>query len=248
MQNENVFYGHEQVAPEDKTSRIGNLFGRVAPSYDIMNDVMSGGLHRLWKDSLIRIIRPRKEYDYLDLAGGTGDIAFRLRERLGEGVNITVADLTPEMLEEGRKRAIDKGWLNDFKWVQANAEELPFEDSSFDVLTISFGLRNVARIDKALAEAYRVLKPGGKFYCLEFSHIQNPAMHKAYDIYTRTFVPFAGKVIAKDKAAYDYLLDSIETFPHAEALADKMKKVGFAQAHYIQKTFGVVAIHIGIKT
>lgn len=248
MEKEHVFYGHETVKPEEKTSRIGDLFGRVAPSYDIMNDVMSGGLHRLWKDSLIRIIRPKKDWDYLDLAGGTGDIAFRLREKIGDGSRITIADLTPEMLEEGRKRAIDKGWLNEFTWVEANVEELPFAESSFDVLTISFGLRNVARIDKALKEAHRVLKPGGKFYCLEFSHIPNPMMHKAYDIYTRAFVPVAGKLIAKDQAAYDYLLDSIETFPHPEALAGMMREAGFGQATYIQKTFGVVAIHVGIKT
>lgn len=248
MTDDTVFYGHERVAASEKNSRVGDLFGRVAPSYDIMNDVMSGGLHRLWKDSLIRLIRPRKNYDYLDLAGGTGDIAFRLREKLGEGAAITIADLTPEMLEEGRKRAIDKGWLHDFTWVEANAETLPFADSSFNVVTISFGLRNVGKMDDALREAHRILKPGGRFFCLEFSHIQNPALGKLYDIYTRAFVPLAGKIIAKDKVAYNYLLDSIETFPHAEALVSRMKEAGFSNTTYIKKTFGVVAIHIGIKT
>lgn len=248
MNEDRVFYGHEKVEHGDKKSRVENLFSRVAPSYDVMNDLMSGGLHRLWKDSLIRQILPRKHWRYLDLAGGTGDIAFRIREAVGAGAHITVSDLTQGMLDEGRKRAIDKGWLNDFEWVQANAEELPFEDESYDVVTISFGLRNVPRIDMALKEAHRVLKPGGRFFCLEFSQIDNPALHKIYEGYTRAFVPVMGKLVAKDQPAYDYLLDSIETFPRADDLVVRMKGAGFAQAGYTKKTFGVVAIHKGIKT
>ncbi len=241
-------FGFETVDETQKAARVRSVFDSVASKYDVMNDLMSGGLHRLWKDSLIRQIRPRKHWRYLDLAGGTGDIAFRIREAVGPGAAITVSDLTQGMLDEGKKRAIDKGWLNDFEWVQANAEELPFEDASYDVVTISFGLRNVPRIDMALKEACRVLKPGGTFYCLEFSQIDNPALHKIYETYTRAFVPVMGKVVAKDQPAYDYLLDSIETFPLAEDLVRRMKLAGFAQASYTKKTFGVVAIHKGIKT
>lgn len=248
MNDETVYYGHDRVPPEDKKERVENLFTRVAPRYDLMNDVMSGGLHRLWKDSLIRQIGPRPHWNYLDLAGGTGDIAFRIREKTGPGADITISDLTESMLEEGRKRAIDKGWLNDFKWVQANAEELPFQDDSYDVVTISFGLRNVPRIDQALREAYRVLRKGGAFYCLEFSTIDNPVLNKGYDLYTRTCVPAMGKMIANDQAAYDYLLDSIDTFPHPDALKNRMTLAGFGVVGYIKKTFGVVAIHKGIKT
>lgn len=248
MNEERVFYGHEQVAPDTKKSRVENLFERVAKSYDVMNDVMSGGLHRLWKDSLIRQIRPRPQWRYLDLAGGTGDIAFRIREKTGAGTDITIADLTPAMLEEGRKRAIDKGWLADFTWVEANAEQLPFDSGAYDVVTIAFGLRNVPRIDLALKEAHRVLRSGGQFYCLEFSPLENPLLQKGYDLYTRSFVPLMGKLIAKDQAAYDYLLDSIETFPHAEALAARMREAGFASVSYSKRGSGVVAIHKGIKT
>lgn len=248
MSEESVFYGRERVAPETKKSRVEDLFGRVAPSYDVMNDVMSGGLHRLWKDSLIRQIRPRPHWRYLDLAGGTGDIAFRIREKTGPGTKITIADLTPAMLEEGRKRAIDRGWLNDFEWVEANAENLPFADNEFDIVTIAFGLRNVPRIDLALKEAHRVLAPGGRFFCLEFSPIENPLLRQGYDLYTRACVPLMGRLIAKDQAAYDYLLDSIETFPHAETLVSRMREAGLADVRYSKRGGGVVAIHQGIKT
>lgn len=248
MSEDSVFYGHEKVAPETKNSRVENLFGRVAKSYDVMNDVMSVGLHRLWKDSLIRQIRPRPQWRYLDLAGGTGDIAFRIREKTGPEASITIADLTPAMLEEGKKRAIDKGWLNGFDWVVANAEELPFAEDSYDVVTIAFGLRNVGRLDETLKEARRVLKKGGQFFCLEFSPLENPLLRQGYDFYTRACVPLMGRLIAKDQAAYDYLLDSIETFPHAEALSLRMQEAGFADVSYTRRGSGVVAIHKGIKT
>lgn len=242
-----VFYGHETIDADEKTSRIGDLFGRVAPSYDIMNDVMSLGQHRAWKDSLIRQIRPRTNLSYLDLAGGTGDIAFRIRQKIGQKSDITIADLTPAMLEEGKKRAIDRGWLNEFKWVEANAEKLPFEDAQFDIVTMSFGLRNVGDRASALSEIYRVLKQGGKFHCMEFSPIENPMVHKAYELYTKTLVPTAGRIIAKDQAAYDYLLDSIDTFPSVEQLKSEMQSAGFRETCYRNKGLGTVAIHSGIK-
>lgn len=246
--NKKVFYGHETIDSNEKTSRIGDLFDRVAPSYDVMNDVMSLGQHRKWKDSLIRQIRPRAHWSYLDLAGGTGDIAFRIRDKLGIKSNITIADLTPAMLEEGKKRAIDKGWLDEFTWVEANAEELPFDDKQFDIVTMSFGLRNVGDRAKALAEIYRVLKSGGQFYCMEFSPIENPMIHKAYSLYTKTLVPTAGRLIARDQAAYDYLLDSIDTFPKAEMLKQEMQVIGFSEIYYRNKGLGTIAIHKGIKT
>ncbi len=243
-----VFYGFEKIDADEKTSRIGDLFDRVAPSYDVMNDVMSLGQHRMWKDSLIRQIRPRNNWVYLDLAGGTGDIAFRIRDKIGQKTDITIADLTPAMLEEGKKRAIDKGWLDEFKWVEANAEILPFKDNQFDVVTISFGLRNVGNRESALKEIYRVLKKGGQFYCMEFSPIENPMVHKAYALYTKTVVPTAGRIIAKDQAAYDYLLDSIDTFPKAEQLKTEMNVIGFKEISYRNKGLGTVAVHKGIKT
>lgn len=220
----------------------------MARRYDLMNDLMSGGVHRLWKDSFIRRIRPRAGLKYLDVAGGTGDIAFRIRQKIGapknpENADITLCDLTYNMLAVGRDRAIDRGWLHDFEWVTGNAESLPFPDKSFDVYTISFGLRNVTHIDDALREARRVLKPGGRFFCLEFSHVQNPLFAKVYDAYSYGVIPRIGQAVAKDKDSYQYLVESIRKFPTQMALKRRLLEAGFDRADYENLTGGIACIH-----
>lgn len=244
---ESRWFGHREVTPEEKTGLVRGVFDSVADKYDLMNDVMSGGIHRLWKDRLIRKIRPRPHYRYLDVAGGTGDIAFRLRARAGQGTDICVFDLNEAMLREGRDRAIDRGWLNDFKWMAGNAESLPFAAESRDVYTISFGLRNVTRIDTALEEAFRVLSPGGRFFCLEFSHIENPLMNRAYEFYAKNMIPNMGALIAKDRKSYQYLIESIARFPDQQALSERMGWAGFKNIRYTNLSGGIAAIHEGWK-
>lgn len=244
---ESTQFGEQTVTPDEKTKRVHGVFDSVADKYDIMNDLMSGGLHRLWKDAFIRRIRPKQHYKYLDVAGGTGDIAFRIRKRLGPKANITLCDLTPAMLEVGRDRAIDRGWINGFEWITGNAEDLPFPDNNFDIYTIAFGLRNVTHIDKALAEANRVLKPGGRFYCLEFSQVRNPVFSKIYDTYSYNLIPKIGKTIANDAESYQYLVESIRKFPPQKKLAARMENAGFSHVSYQNMTGGIVAIHQGTK-
>lgn len=245
---ESLWFGETAVTPDEKTAKVHGVFEGVARNYDLMNDLMSGGVHRLWKDSFVRRIRPRAGLKYLDVAGGTGDIAFRIRRKIGApkagtGPDITLCDLTYNMLEVGRDRAIDKGWLNDFEWVTGNAESLPFPDKSFDVYTISFGLRNVTRIDDALCEARRVLKPGGRFFCLEFSHVENPLFAKAYDAYSYGIIPRIGQVVAKDRDSYQYLVESIRKFPTQMALKRRLLESGFDRADYENMTGGIACIH-----
>ena len=248
MQNpESQWFGTEEVTPDQKTKKVIGVFDSVASNYDIMNDVMSGGLHRLWKDHLVRKIRPRAGLHYLDVAGGTGDIAFRIRKKAGADCKITLCDLNTEMLRVGRDRAIDKGYTNDFDWVTGNAESLPLEDESVDVYTIAFGLRNVTRIDTALTEALRVLKPGGRFYCLEFSQVQEPFLAKIYDKYSYRLIPKMGEIIAKDRDSYQYLVESIRKFPPQRELLKRMEMAGFRRCRVENLTFGVVAIHEGVK-
>ena len=208
---------------------------------------MSGGLHRIWKDHLIRMIRPKPRQKLLDVAGGTGDIAFRIHKQAGPSADITVFDLNQNMLSVGRDRAINKGWVNDFEWITGNAAKLPFPDNHFDVYTIAFGLRNVTEIDTALSEACRVLKPGGRFYCLEFSHVENPLLAKAYDIYSFTALPKMGALVAKDSESYQYLAESIRKFPTQEDLISRMQGAGFSNCKYPNLSAGIVAIHSGIK-
>lgn len=244
---EKEWFGEEKVSPEEKTGKVIGVFDSVADKYDIMNDLMSGGLHRLWKDRLIREIRPRANYKYLDVAGGTGDIAFRIRQKIGQDSDITVFDLNENMLNVGRDRAIDKGWLKCFEWTTGNAESLPFPDNSFDIYTIAFGLRNVTHIDTALAEAARVLKPGGRFFCLEFSHVEEPALGKLYDLYSFNIIPKIGKIITQDADSYQYLVESIRKFPSQKDLCERMEAAGLSQAKYSSLTGGIVAIHKGFK-
>ena len=246
MQNtEKTQFGEKHVSPEEKTMLVRGVFDSVADKYDIMNDFMSGGVHRLWKDRLITMIRPQNGEAFLDVAGGTGDISFRIKKRAPHS-DITVCDLNEHMLRVGRDRAIDRGWLNDFTWATGNAESLPFPDNSFDVYTIAFGLRNVTHIDTALAEAVRVLKPGGRFFCLEFSQVQNPYLAKVYDVYSRYIIPKIGKVITQDEESYQYLIESIRKFPKTNDLCTRMKGAGFSYAKATRLTDGVVAIHKGI--
>jgi demethylmenaquinone methyltransferase/2-methoxy-6-polyprenyl-1,4-benzoquinol methylase len=204
---------------------------------------MSGGVHRLWKDQFVRQIRPRPEYHYLDVAGGTGDIAFRIKKAAQPESKITVCDLNAEMLRVGRNRATDRGWLNDFEWVVGNAETLPVESESVDVYTIAFGLRNVTRIDTALAEAYRVLKPGGRFFCLEFSHVDEPFLAKIYDAFSFRIIPRIGQIVAKDRDSYQYLVESIRKFPNQKALERRLYGAGFGKVRVKNLSFGVAAIH-----
>ena len=245
MQNpESTQFGEKNVSPEEKTTLVRGVFDSVADNYDIMNDLMSGGLHRLWKDSFVRRIRPKPNMKFLDVAGGTGDIAFRIKKKAPDA-DITVFDLNQNMLDVGRDRAIDKGWLDGFEWVTGNAANLPFEDNSFDVYTIAFGLRNVTLIDEALREAARVLKPGGRFFCLEFSHVREPLLAKAYDIYSYNIIPRIGAAVAKDRESYQYLVESIRKFPSQENLKARMESAGFKNCAFSDLSAGIVAIHSG---
>ena len=248
MQNpESTQFGQKTVTPDEKTGLVRGVFDSVADKYDLMNDLMSGGVHRLWKDRFVRDIRPRADLKYLDVAGGTGDIAFRIKKRAGANADITIFDLNEQMLAVGRDRAIDMGWLDGFEWVTGNAESLPFPDNHFDVYTIAFGLRNVTRIDTALAEAARVLKPGGWFFCLEFSHVKDPFLSKAYDVYSKAFIPQMGKLVANDADSYEYLIESIRKMPTQEDLCARMEKAGLKKAVFSNLSAGIVAIHKGYK-
>jgi ubiquinone/menaquinone biosynthesis methyltransferase len=244
---EKEWFGEEHVTASEKTEKVIGVFDSVASKYDIMNDLMSGGMHRLWKDRLIRHIRPKPGQKFLDVAGGTGDIAFRIRKKTGPDTNITVFDLNPHMLDVGRDRAVDRGWLNDFEWVTGNAETLPFPDNSFDVYTIAFGLRNVTHIDTALKEAVRVLKSGGRFFCMEFSHVEHPLLAIGYDAFSFHVIPRIGKTVTGDQESYQYLVESIRKFPSQRKLSRRMAEAGLVGVKYFNLSAGIVAIHTGIK-
>ena len=244
MQNpESKWFGRKSVSPQEKTRLVLDVFDSVASRYDLMNDLMSLGVHRLWKDILIKRIRPAPHHHFLDVAGGTGDIAFRIAKAVGTPQNITVSDINAHMLEVGKARSIDHGFVGGFKWVEANAEALPFKDNSFDVYTISFGLRNVTHIDVALAEAYRVLKPGGRFFCMEFSHLDNDKLQQLYDLYSYTIIPKMGEMVANDHDSYQYLVESIRAFPKRDDLSRRLQNARFDIVKSMPLTFGIVAIH-----
>lgn len=245
---ESQWFGFQSVNPDQKTSLVRSVFDSVADRYDIMNDLMSGGVHRLWKDRFIREIRPKSHEKFLDVAGGTGDIAFRLHKKAKPETPITVFDLNESMLSVGRDRALNQGWINEFDWVTGNAENLPFPDESFDIYTIAFGLRNITHIDTALKEAFRVLKPGGRFFCLEFSKVRNPVLAKIYDVYSDTFIPNVGKMVTGDRESYQYLVDSIRQFPSQEQLENRLQTAGFSHTRHTDLTHGVVSIHRGLRT
>ncbi len=238
-----VSFGYEDVSPEEKTARVGEVFSSVARKYDVMNDAMSGGMHRLWKDRLIRRTKPRTGETFLDMAGGTGDIAFRLAE---QGAVVTVSDINQDMLDVGIERAMERG-LDGLVWSRQNAEELSFEDRIFDGYTIAFGIRNVTRIDAALAEAHRVLKFGGRFFCLEFSTTEWPGFKQAYDLYSHRLVPRIGEAIAGDRESYRYLIESIRRFPPMQEFEGMIRNAGFARTKVEPILGGLVAIHSGWK-
>ena len=245
--SETVSFGYDEVSPAEKTQRVGAVFSSVAAKYDVMNDAMSGGMHRLWKDRLVRRVKPQPGEAILDMAGGTGDIAFRMA---AAGADVTVSDINQDMLDVGIERAPkkmgDRG-LDSLVWSQQNAEKLSFPDRFFDVYTIAFGIRNVTRIDLALAEAHRVLRYGGRFYCLEFSTTEWPGFKEAYDLYSHKLVPKLGQAIAGDGESYRYLIESIRRFPPMREFESMIRAAGFAQTRVEPLLGGLVAIHSGWK-
>ena len=238
-----VSFGYENVTPEEKTRRVGGVFASVARRYDLMNDLMSGGMHRLWKDQFVRRVKPRAGEAILDMAGGTGDIAFRMARH---GAAVTVADINPAMLEVGMKRASERG-VDGLVWAEENAESLSFADRSFDAYTIAFGIRNVTHIDMALKEAHRVLKRGGRFFCLEFSTNEWPGFGAVYDAYSEHLVPRIGKVVANDADSYRYLVESIRRFPDMQKFKAMIEEAGFVRVSVEPILGGLVAIHSGWK-
>jgi demethylmenaquinone methyltransferase/2-methoxy-6-polyprenyl-1,4-benzoquinol methylase len=238
-----VSFGYEDVAPQEKTRRVHGVFSSVARRYDLMNDVMSGGLHRRWKDLLVARLRPRKGERILDMAGGTGDVAFRIARA---GAEVTVADINADMLGVGIERAKARG-LAGLSWAEENAETLSFGDKEFDAYTIAFGIRNVTHIDRALAQAHRVLKTGGRFYCLEFSQTTWPGFATLYDRYSHKIVPRLGHLFADDADSYRYLIESIRRFPDMNAFAAMIRHAGFANVKAEPILGGLVAIHSGWK-
>lgn len=246
-QSENTtHFGFETVREDEKAGRVQGVFASVARRYDLMNDVMSGGIHRLWKDAMMDWLAPRPGQKLLDVAGGTGDIAFRFLKRAGYG-HATVLDLTEPMLIEGRKRAEAERLSTSLDWVVGDAMKLPFEDNSFDVYTISFGIRNVTRPQDALNEAYRVLRPGGRLMVLEFSQLPNEGLQKLYDLYSFNVIPRMGQVIANDRDSYQYLVESIRRFPDQETFLGMVRQAGFSNAKYRNLTMGVACLHSGWK-
>ncbi|MBO6853143.1 MAG: bifunctional demethylmenaquinone methyltransferase/2-methoxy-6-polyprenyl-1,4-benzoquinol methylase UbiE [Marivivens sp.] len=239
-------FGFQTVREEEKAGRVQGVFTSVASKYDVMNDVMSVGIHRVWKDAMMDWLAPRPGQLLLDVAGGTGDISFRFLKRAGSG-HATVLDLTESMLVEGRKRAEAAQMGASLDWVVGDAMKLPFADNSFDVYTISFGIRNVTRPQEALNEAYRVLRPGGRLMVLEFSHIPNRMMQKAYDLYSFNVIPRMGQMIANDHDSYQYLVESIRRFPDQETFLNMVRDAGFANAKYRNLTMGVACLHSGWK-
>jgi len=238
-----VSFGREDVAPAEKTRRVRGVFSSVAARYDLMNDLMSAGQHRLWKHAFVRRVRPRPGERILDMAGGTGDVAFRLARRDAE---VTVADVNPDMLAIGIERAKRRG-IDGLVWAEENAEALSFADAGFDAYTIAFGIRNVTDIPAALAEAHRVLKRGGRFFCLEFSQTRWPGFREAYRRYARFAVPRIGRLVAGDADSYRYLVESIERFPDMAAFAGLIERAGFRNVRAEPILGGLVAIHSGWK-
>jgi len=237
-------FGNETIAEADKADRVHGVFTSVASKYDVMNDVMSAGIHRVWKDAMMDWLAPRDGQRLLDVAGGTGDIAIRFLRR-APGASAVVCDLTESMLASGQKRAEAEKLAERLDWVVGDAMALPFEDASFDVYTISFGIRNVTRPQDALAEAYRVLRPGGRLMVLEFSQLPNPGMQKLYDLYSLNVIPTMGKLIAGDRDSYQYLVESIRQFPDQETFAGMIRDAGFGQVKYRNLSLGVAALHSG---
>lgn len=246
MTEPTTHFGFQTVPEGEKADRVRGVFTSVASRYDLMNDVMSAGIHRLWKDAMMDWLAPRPGQHLLDVAGGTGDIAFRFLAR-APGARATVLDLTQSMLDEGRRRAEAESMSDRLQWVAGDAMALPFADASFDIYTISFGIRNVTRPEVALAEAFRVLRPGGRLMVLEFSRVPVAGLRRLYDLYSFHVIPRMGAAIAGDRASYQYLVESIRRFPDQEAFLAMIRDAGFANARYRNLSLGVAALHSGWK-
>ncbi|MEZ5839793.1 MAG: bifunctional demethylmenaquinone methyltransferase/2-methoxy-6-polyprenyl-1,4-benzoquinol methylase UbiE [Hyphomicrobiales bacterium] len=244
-------FGFRDVPLTEKQTLVDEVFHRVAKRYDLMNDLMSGGLHRLWKDALVAWMAPpragRRHFEVLDVAGGTGDVATRIVDASNKHARAIVCDINGSMLGVGKDRAAARGLSDKIRFVQGNAEDLPFENGRFDAYTIAFGIRNVPRIQKALEEAYRVLRPGGRFMCLEFSAVDVPGLDRIYDLYSFNVIPPLGQLVANDADSYRYLVESIRKFPHQERFAEMIRQAGFARVEYRNLTGGIAAIHSGYR-
>lgn len=240
-------FGYQQVAVEEKQRKVADVFHSVASKYDVMNDFMSFGIHRLWKRQTINLSGVTKGQRVLDIAGGTGDLTAKFANMVGERGQVVLADINSSMLEMGRSRLIDKGISGNVEYIQANAENLPFTDNYFDCITIAFGLRNVTNIDAALSSMYRTLKPGGRLLILEFSKPVAPGLKPLYDTYSFKVLPALGGLVANDRASYQYLAESIRMHPDQQTLLEMMEAVGFERCEYFNMTGGIVAIHRGFK-
>jgi len=241
-------FGFRQVELADKQALVDDVFHRVARRYDLMNDLMSGGLHRAWKDDLVTAVNPPKGatvFRHLDVAGGTGDVAFRVIDAGGSGTRVTVADVNAAMLAVGRERAVERGYDDAVAFVEGNAEALPFADRSHDAYSIAFGIRNVPRIERALAEAYRVLAIGGRFVCLEFSSVDVPVLQGLYDFYSFNLIPALGRLVADEPQSYRYLVESIRRFPRPQIFAEMIAAAGFRRVSFRPMSGGIVALHSG---
>lgn len=240
-------FGYQQVPEHEKASKVADVFHSVASKYDVMNDVMSLGIHRLWKRYTIELSGARTGHHILDIAGGTGDLTLKFSKIVGTTGKVVLADINASMLRTGRDRLIDLGVADNVTYVQADAEKLPFPDNTFDCITIAFGLRNVTHKEEAIASMFRVLKPGGRLLVLEFSKPTNPLLTKMYDAYSFSFLPFMGKLIANDADSYRYLAESIRMHPDQDTLKNMLMSVGFVDCKYHNMTGGIVALHIGVK-
>jgi demethylmenaquinone methyltransferase/2-methoxy-6-polyprenyl-1,4-benzoquinol methylase len=259
LPREHTHFGFREVPLERKQGMVDDVFHSVARRYDLMNDLMSGGLHRAWKQALVTAVNPPRErpptardtgpalprFALLDLAGGTGDIAFRVIQAGGRGTHATVVDINADMLAVGRARAAERGLDDAIAFIEGNAEALPLADRSYDAVTIAFGIRNVPRIEAALKEAYRVLRIGGRFLCLEFSTVDLPGLDAFYDFYSFNVIPALGRAVVGDAEAYRYLVESIRRFPPPHAVAEMMRAAGFARVSFERMSGGIVALHSG---
>ena len=243
-------FGFQSVKPEDRQARVNEVFASVAERYDVMNDLMSGGLHRLWKGDMVAWLNPpkgRHPFRLIDVAGGTADIAMRVLGAGGAGVTADLVDISPEMVAVGRRRVADAGLSDRIRLQVGDAQALPFEAKTFDAYTIAFGIRNVTHIDRAIAEAFRVLKTGGRFMCLEFSEVTVPMLDRIYDFHSFEVIPRLGEMVAGDRASYQYLVESIRRFPRQEVFADMIRTAGFERVSYRNLSGGIAAIHSGWK-
>ena len=248
-ESDQTHFGFERVRLDEKQARVDDVFHKVASRYDLMNDLMSGGFHRVWKNRLVAAVNPPKKtgFRHLDVAGGTGDVAFRVLRAGGPLTAVTVLDINADMLEVGRARAVSQSLDDRLVFVEANAEDLPFEDGSFDAYTVAFGIRNVPRIEVALRQAYRVLKRGGHFLCLEFSRVDLPVLKQLYDAYSFRVIPRLGEAVADDRESYRYLVESIRRFPPPDAFDGMIAAAGFRNTRVTLLSGGIVAIHTGWK-